>query len=245
MFRRGDLITTGGYVGRGPLISRPRNAFNPFSLPGLAAWYDASDSSTVLTTVSPDVPATDGQTVRRWLDKSGAGRHLNQETLANQRVLDRGGLDGAGWLTATFNYTTPLSVFCAFQADSWADLRSLFSADGGSPGVRQRTTANEYGLWSTEPERLSVGLNTPAVMWAGFGTTGKFRLNTNNATAAGTYGVADGATRTQIFVGTDGAVTGRTFDGPIQELIYVSGVVSEETATRVFQYLARKRGATI
>jgi hypothetical protein len=52
MFRRGDLITTGGYVGRGPLISRPRRArFNPLSLPGLAAWYDASDSATVLTQV--------------------------------------------------------------------------------------------------------------------------------------------------------------------------------------------------
>jgi hypothetical protein len=51
MFRSGELITSGGYVGRGPLISRPRNAFNPRALPGLAAWYDAADSNTVLTQV--------------------------------------------------------------------------------------------------------------------------------------------------------------------------------------------------
>lgn len=57
----------------------------PAQLPGLAAWYAADYG--VLTSVSPDVSATDGQTVRRWLDKSGNGNHLNQATLANQPTI--------------------------------------------------------------------------------------------------------------------------------------------------------------
>jgi hypothetical protein len=61
-----------------------RSSFSPAKLPGLAAWYDASDSATVLTSIGPDVPATSGQTVRRWLDLSGNNRHLDQDTLANQ-----------------------------------------------------------------------------------------------------------------------------------------------------------------
>jgi hypothetical protein len=70
-----------------PGAMRVRGLFSPSQLPGLAAWYDAADSSTVLTTVGPDVPATDGQTVRRWLDKSGNNRHLDQADLALQPIF--------------------------------------------------------------------------------------------------------------------------------------------------------------
>lgn len=57
-------------------------SITPDRLPGLAAWYSADYG--VLTSISPDVAATDGQTVRRWLDRSGNARHLDQATLANQ-----------------------------------------------------------------------------------------------------------------------------------------------------------------
>jgi hypothetical protein len=60
------------------------SAFSPLSLPGLAAWYDASDSNTVLTSLSPDTPATNGQTVRRWLSRHDAAVFFDQSTLANQ-----------------------------------------------------------------------------------------------------------------------------------------------------------------
>lgn len=58
------------------------SVLTPDRLPGLAAWYSADYG--VLTSVGPDVAATDGQTVRRWLDRSGNGRHLDQATLLNQ-----------------------------------------------------------------------------------------------------------------------------------------------------------------
>jgi hypothetical protein len=61
--------------------------FSPSQLPGLAAWYDAADSSTVLTTVGPDVPATNGQTVRRWLSRHNPAVFFDQADLALQPVF--------------------------------------------------------------------------------------------------------------------------------------------------------------
>jgi hypothetical protein len=71
-----------------PLAMRVRGLFSPASLPGLAAWYDASDSSTVLTTVGPDVPASDGQTVRRWVSRHNPAVFWDQGDLVIQPVLN-------------------------------------------------------------------------------------------------------------------------------------------------------------
>jgi hypothetical protein len=60
------------------------SAFSPLSLSDLAAWFDASDSNTVLTSLSPDTPATDGQTVRRWLSKHNPAVYWDQSVLASQ-----------------------------------------------------------------------------------------------------------------------------------------------------------------
>lgn len=74
-------------------------SFDPSQLAGLELWLDASDTSTVLNSISPDTPATDGQTVRRWLDKSGNDLHANQATGVNQPLFDADGLNGNGVLT--------------------------------------------------------------------------------------------------------------------------------------------------
>jgi hypothetical protein len=47
----------------------------PSTLSGLIGWWDASDNATVLTT--GDVPATNGQDVLKWNDKSSAANHFN------------------------------------------------------------------------------------------------------------------------------------------------------------------------
>ena len=74
-------------------------SFTPADLTGLQLWLDASDSSTVLNSISPNTPATDGQTVRRWLDKSGNDLHAEQYTAANQPLLDADGQNSKGVLT--------------------------------------------------------------------------------------------------------------------------------------------------
>ncbi len=69
-------------------------AFNPRALPNLLAWYDASDSSTCLNNTSPITPATNGQTVTQWTDKSGNGNHLTQGTGISQPVVATNALNG-------------------------------------------------------------------------------------------------------------------------------------------------------
>jgi hypothetical protein len=64
--------------------------FDPRRITGLQLWLDGQDSSTVLNSISPDAAATTGQTVRRWLDKSGNSRHAEQATGANQPTLSSG-----------------------------------------------------------------------------------------------------------------------------------------------------------
>jgi hypothetical protein len=150
-----------------PLAMRVRGLFSPLSLPGLAAWYDASDSSTVLTTVSPDVPATDGQTVRRWLDKSGAGRHLNQETLANQMRFVTNAQNGRGMVdtnstagpfmsTATFTaLTQPLTVYIV--ASRTGSASSFFDGDSTN-SLRFRRTAPQFVLSCGSSLTPSIGI---------------------------------------------------------------------------------------
>jgi hypothetical protein len=69
-------------------------AFGPRSIGNLLSWHDSSDSSSCLTSTSPETPATNGQTVTRWKDKSGNGYHLDQGTGISQPTVVTGALNG-------------------------------------------------------------------------------------------------------------------------------------------------------
>jgi hypothetical protein len=148
-----------------PLAMRVRGLFSPASLPGLAAWYDASDAATVLTTVGPDVPATDGQTVRRWLDKSGAGRHLNQTDLVNQMRFVASGQNGRGMLD-TNSAAGPFMETAAFTA--LAQPQTVYVL--GSRGTNANTTLfgyldvvffNRFRFDPTAGHLITSGTNLP------------------------------------------------------------------------------------
>jgi len=68
------------------------SSFNPKKIPGLGLDLDASYG--VLNSINPDVPATNGQAVRRWLDKSGNGRDFDQSTATNQPIFESAGMNG-------------------------------------------------------------------------------------------------------------------------------------------------------
>jgi hypothetical protein len=219
--------------------------FTPISLPGLAAWYDASDSSTVLTSLSPDTPATDGQTVRRWLDKSGNGRHLDQEVLASQPSRNSPGLlfGSPAFMQVTFNLSQPYTAFCLANAASTGT--ALYVTDG--IGINNRGV---IGYGNSNQYRMSAGLNlqggTQAVGNHLFAcifdaATSILRLNgsviaTGNTASQSLAGVTAGAA-------FDGLVS--YWPGKIDEVIYCTGILSAENLARVERYLARKRGITL
>lgn len=66
--------------------------FSPTDIEGLSFWFDANNGA--LNSISPNTPATQGQTVRRWLDLSGNNLNADQATGANQPILAKLGAKG-------------------------------------------------------------------------------------------------------------------------------------------------------
>lgn len=66
--------------------------FVPTDIAGLSFWFDANNGA--LNSISPNTPATQGQTVRRWLDLSGNNLNADQATGANQTILAKLGAKG-------------------------------------------------------------------------------------------------------------------------------------------------------
>jgi hypothetical protein len=142
-------------------LLRPRASgrFDPRSIPGLFLWLDSADSSTVLNSISPDTPATNSQTVRRWLDKSGGNRHANQTSGANQPTRESAGVVFNG--TSSFLSLPTSGLFRnveyagVFAVYSWANSPSalgvVFSVttNNGAQGrvsVDGGRTANKFGV---------------------------------------------------------------------------------------------------
>jgi len=79
----------------------------PKELSGLAVWLDASDASTVLSSTAPNTPATSGQGIVKWLDKSGKGSDVAQLASQGVPVLTANVLKGKP--VARFTRTSKLS----------------------------------------------------------------------------------------------------------------------------------------
>lgn len=75
------------------LAARQRkDQFSPSNLPGLVAWYDPSDLSTLFQDTAGTVPVTsNGDSVGLMRDKSGNGRHMVQSSLASRPLYETDG----------------------------------------------------------------------------------------------------------------------------------------------------------
>lgn len=165
-----------------PRLLRPRAAvstvFDPRAISGLAAWWDASNSSSLFDATSGgSTPAADGA-VGRWQDLSGNGRHLTQGIANNRptrKVAIQNGRDGIQFdgtndslATASFAHSVPLTIFCvhrlltALQSSSGGFGR--FVEHGGNSGIAiiNHFSTNSYGLQygSSTSIGTSVGFST-------------------------------------------------------------------------------------
>ena len=143
----------------------------------LAAWY-AADSG-VLNSVSPDVAATDTQTVRRWNDLSGNANHYNQSTLSLQPTLSSGTIsyDGSNdYMEASiagFSGFTALTIVDLLSSTlaTASDTQTLASwgfgaIDGGGGGAALASTtgllAAEKIVFLASPNTARLGSSTYA-----------------------------------------------------------------------------------
>jgi hypothetical protein len=225
-------------------ILNQRPLFSPLSLPGLAAWYDASDSSTVLTTVSPDVPATDGQTVRRWLDKSGNGRHLEQANIVQQPTLTGGGLDSLGtqFMQASFAVIEPQThYFAAIDLGASDNTRILDGGTGNRCMFRKLT--NQLNAFTGSTNLSATGAITSrfigGAVFASAGAGVFHNLTFNGGTLSNGATDAFGLTILANPGGTSG------FAGTLFERFSYNAAHDAETRERVIRWLARKWGITV
>jgi hypothetical protein len=69
-------------------LSRYAEISDPRLLTNVAAWFDASDLTTLIKTVATNTQAVVGDTVERWNDKSGNNRYVEQPVLTKQPILN-------------------------------------------------------------------------------------------------------------------------------------------------------------
>lgn len=136
-------------------LLRPRaTGFNPKSISGLVAWFDADDASTF---------TLNGTAVSEWRDKSGNGYAVSQGTANNQpartgtvggrRTVDFNGVnsclfsDNTG-LSTRFSGDKSLTAFIVGQMHNSAEISvnalgtwfSLGSSESGTPFIYMRSS---------------------------------------------------------------------------------------------------------
>jgi hypothetical protein len=238
-----------------PLAMRVRGLFSPTSLPGLAAWYDASDSSTVLTTVSPDVPASNGQTVRRWLDKSGNNRHLEQGNLTLQpsyasagHLAFTSGLNTA--MSASFSHAFPLTIFVVFRKTGNSDFDGVWSGSTANSKELQVHNTNNTTLFQ---KGAGGGSQTSASTFnvANFSIIGSRIVVGTGTNEIFNNGLVQGASNSGAYtdsilnIGARNSVGGSALTGEVKEFIMYAGGLSNPDMARVHQWLGRKHTITL
>jgi hypothetical protein len=266
--------------------------FSPSDLTGLELWLDASDSSTVLNSISPDTPATDGQAIRRWLDKSGNDRHAEQTTGANQPLLDADGLNSKGVLTfdgindrlvlgdildsVITDASAKFEIYCvaAQGTTHTGTILSKYGDSSQSENERQiiARVASDKVQFVASYDKTSNNITvaagsttlvdddffiakfgydaTQAADGAGAGSTARmnFFVNAVEETKSliagfGTLSNIDDGTA-QLAIGAQSGTTDTSassfFDGPIAEVLFFSGIQTEENRQKLEGYLAHK-----
>jgi len=220
--------------------------FLPSSLSGLAAWHSADYG--VLNSVGPDVAATNGQTVRRWLDRSGNGRHLDQATLALQH---------------TYGTTSGPNSMAGISASGTTSMTSTIPSVP-QPYIqcivfkRNETVATNVDLLRFGTQALGVypGSDSSTGKWiTSYGTARRFDAASNNTNWHYAAMFASGASSLATFDGTEytypngspGASPASGLNSSamamscvVCELILVAG--TQANATSLSKYLKRKYG---
>lgn len=223
-----------------PRLLRPRaSGFDPRSITGLAAWFDAADASTV--TLVNDA-------VSQWNDKSGNGRNASQST-ANNRPTYADTRNGRSVITfngtshtlttGSFTQNQPSTMFLVARWASNASGTGGNAVDGflsNRAGLYRRTT-NNWGMFAG----TELFSGTPDTNWHQFAgiynsTSSALRVDGSQLTSGnvGSQNVTSGLAL--------GSYNGTTsfFGGSIAEMLFYGGALSASQISSVERYLRSK-----
>lgn len=231
-------------------LLRPRaSGFNPKSISGLHAWYDASDASTI----------TQATGVSSWADKSGNGRTCSQATGANQPTYVLAGQNGRNVIdfpSATYTMTTDGAVWALTSANTQFWSFQFPDTANNAGWYLYNSTVNKQrvlGLTTSTVQPLVIGnTNTGifpvsrrwyilSIVWAGPSTS--YRFNQSSGTTINPSATNSMGQTGQMYMCHSGSGTG--LRGYIGEHISYDSQLSSDKVTSINNYLAKKWGATI
>jgi hypothetical protein len=246
--------------------------WSPLRLPGLAAWCDASDAATVLTTVSPDVPATNGQTVRRWLSRHNPAVFWDQDNLVIQPKLNDPNpglnfngtsqfMDGTGTMAGVFRNRGYGYIFAVAQDTNptgGAFGHAVFHANipSGESARASLLTRRVSNIFTTINRRLDAdsavitdgspnNANLNLLEYQMRWAVGTLQLLSNGASlVSGNYAASGNTSDTDSLVVRMGLDGGVAsfFPGNIRELVIVNEQLTAAQILATRRYLQRKWG---
>ena len=240
-------------MGMSPRLLRPRaTGFNPKSISGLAAWYDASNAASI---------TLNGSTVSQWSDLSGNGRHQVQGSAVLQPTYNATGLNSKGTLTTTGTQWMQANAFESSASGNYTMFMVVkFDALSGLPAGLQRgaindahsllvTPANSFAARRSSGNQGAVAL--PSIATSEFYLlTMVFRANLSRIFVGNTQGTDNTSTVTAptgnkvltLFALGSGYVAGSP---GFAEFIYYHNELTDAQLLSNRRYLAQKWGLTL
>ncbi len=222
--------------------------FIPTSLPDLAAWYDAADTSSIVQS---------GGSVSQWNDKSSNSRHATQGTGANQPVTGTRTINGRNVLdfdgsndslicpaaTANYGATTFIAVHLS---DVTTSNLAIYNSDGaGGASTRFFFNSQEFAIGNGARARASLTSGSAIINVGRVNQTGSAtqRIIWNNeaelSNAVSRLGVGS-----NFRLGSGGAGSGSFYNGTLAEIMIYHRELSNAEVNQIANYLATKWGIT-
>jgi|LakMenE01Jun11ns_1017448.scaffolds.fasta_scaffold9867988_3 hypothetical protein len=253
-----------------PKLLRPRaTGFNPKSISGLALWLDAKKSASVLNSISPDTAATNGQTVRRWMDQSGNSSHADQGSGTSQptytlpTALDFDGTNDTLEIAKDISRNRGcITIFVVFTADAVTSSNRWLVAMTTAPGnVRTGLSLSPAGQISLSCRRVdggtfagitgsTISVATKYVVTAQANYAGQSASVRANGTSVGSSSsFLDGGNTSDtdsLYAHIGSLAASQFFDGTISEvLIYNGAALSASQVSVVEKWLGTKHSVAV
>jgi hypothetical protein len=234
--------------------------FDPASVAGLQAWYDASDAFTLYDATSGGSPVAADGAVARWQDKSGNARHATQATSGSRparKTAVQGGRDvlrfdgsndffSLSAVTTTSSYTS----FFVFRRER-AGIHSVslgpetlsgnYTAWWFSDNVVYESSNGTVNFTTHGSANTSTGAFLLATTRTGTTSIATRRNGSALATVTSGAGVTNPASGSWSAIGRgDGAPT--FHNGDICEIILYDSALSDSSRAEIESYLMAKWG---
>jgi hypothetical protein len=213
--------------------------FNPASISGLQAWYDASQ----LTGFA------DGDPIGSTTDFSGNSRHATQSTGSKKPVYKTGILNGRpvmrfdgvdDVLSASFTLAQPLSVAAVVKSTTTSGQHHVIDGGTGTRAVVYQKLGEWYLYAGAETDSgIAVDTTNPHVLFFSFDNTS--RPEYVDGVAGSSVNPGSGGYVSPVNLGSDGS--GFNFwSGDIAEVLVYNTALSTGNRTTVQTYLKTKWG---